>query len=278
MIRSAPQSGSGSIHSPPVERKAMAASTMDPYAKTLLGSSGFGAKMMASMGWQAGKGIGKEENGRVNIVTVTKREEGVGLGVGVADTADDSIKVIKNKWSSISSKIQIPSDSDSDSDDSDSDSEDEEESKMEELIRAQAGNCATDAEIKLLRACGGRGAGGGQGGHGGAMARLGKLRRVGAEEDGRVGGAAAVALGAIQRDENGLIIVPERQKVVHKRVKKKRVKGSTKDKKGKKKNKEKKDGKKSKKEKSGSKKKKRKAGGDDGDEKPAKKKKKKSKA
>jgi hypothetical protein len=260
----------------------MAAATMDPYAKTLLGSSGFGAKMMASMGWQVGKGIGKDEDGRVNIVTVTKREEGVGIGVGIADTADDSIKVIKNTFSSISNKIQIPSDSDDDDTDTDSDSEDEEESKMEELIRAQAGNCATDEEIKLLRACGGRGAGGGQGGHGGAMARLGKLRRVGAEEKGVVGGAAAIALGAIQRDENGLIIVPDRQVVVHKRVKKKKVKGSKKDKKDKKKKGKKEKagkspGKKSKKEKSGSKKK-RKADDAAGEEKPAKKKQKKKKS
>eukprot|EP01045_Picozoa_sp_COSAG04_P018111 COSAG04_NODE_1651_length_6050_cov_5.379768_3_plen_139_part_01 len=129
----------------------------------LQNSSGFGAKMMASMGWSAGKGLGKDESGRVNIVSVTKREEGQGLGVGVADTADDAIKAHKNSFASIASQIVVPSDSDSDVDSSDDSSDDE--GDVEVLIKAQAGNCATDEELALLRACGGRGAGGGQGGH-----------------------------------------------------------------------------------------------------------------
>ena len=226
---------------------------MDPYA-ALKNSSGFGAKMMASMGWSVGKGLGKDESGRVNIVTVTKREDGVGLGVGVADTADDAIKERKHTFAAISSKIQVPSDSDSDSG-SDSDSSDEDESKVSQLIEAQAGNCATDEEIALLKACSGRGAGGGQGGHGGAMARLGKLRRVQAQEGrGEGGSAAAIAMGEIQRDENGVIIVPERPKVVHERRKSKKkakakAKKSGKDKSSKKGTRKDKDGKPKKKKK-----------------------------
>ena len=206
----------------------------------LQNSSGFGAKMMASMGWSVGKGLGKDESGRVNIVSVTKREEGQGLGVGVADTADDAIKAHKNSFASIASQIVVPSDSDSDVDSSDDSSDDE--GDVEVLIKAQAGNCATEEELALLRACGGRGAGGGQGGHGGAMARIGKLRRVQADEGRGEGGTAAeiARSGEIARDENGCIIVPERPKTEHKRRRKKKLKGARKDKKQKKLKKEKK--------------------------------------
>ena len=68
--------------------------------------------------------------------------------------------------------------------DSDSESEDEDERKEKMLIELQAGNCATEEERALLKACGGRGAGGGQGGSGGAGVRLGKLQRI-KEQEGK---------------------------------------------------------------------------------------------
>ena len=74
----------------------------------------------------------------------------------------------------VASKIVIPEDSDaSDSDSEDSDSEDEDDRKEKLQIALQQGNCQTEAERKLLAACGGRGAGGGQGGSGGAGVRIG---------------------------------------------------------------------------------------------------------
>ena len=42
--------------------------------------SKFGAKIMEQMGWEDGKGLGKEEDGMKDCIQVSRREEGVGLG------------------------------------------------------------------------------------------------------------------------------------------------------------------------------------------------------
>ena len=151
----------------------------DPWV-ALKNTSGFGSKMMEQMGWEAGKGLGANEDGRKTAITVTKREAGLGLGVGSLDHARSSQieKGYKDKMSTI--KIGGLSDSDSDNSDSeDSSDEDEDDRKEKQLIALQSGNCATEDERKLLAACGGRGAGGGQGGSGGAGVRAGKLKRCG---------------------------------------------------------------------------------------------------
>jgi Pin2-interacting protein X1 len=41
----------------------------------------FGFKMLQKMGWKEDKGLGKHETGTVSAVKVSKREEGLGLGM-----------------------------------------------------------------------------------------------------------------------------------------------------------------------------------------------------
>ena len=42
--------------------------------------SKFAAKIMEQLGWEAGKGLGKNEDGMKDCIQVKRREEGVGLG------------------------------------------------------------------------------------------------------------------------------------------------------------------------------------------------------
>ena len=42
--------------------------------------SKFGIKIMQSMGWELGKGLGKSENGMTDCVQIKRREEGAALG------------------------------------------------------------------------------------------------------------------------------------------------------------------------------------------------------
>ena len=43
--------------------------------------SRFGFKMLQKMGWKEDKGLGKNESGSVSSIKVSKREEGLGLGM-----------------------------------------------------------------------------------------------------------------------------------------------------------------------------------------------------
>lgn len=47
----------------------------------MIDKSGFGYRMLQKMGWKEDKGLGKNEDGMSVAVKVTKREEGLGLGV-----------------------------------------------------------------------------------------------------------------------------------------------------------------------------------------------------
>ena len=42
--------------------------------------SKFGSKIMEQLGWNEGKGLGKNEDGMKECIQVTRREEGTGLG------------------------------------------------------------------------------------------------------------------------------------------------------------------------------------------------------
>ena len=121
----------------------MASTSMEAFGE-LQNQSGFGAKLMQQMGWKAGEGLGKDGQGRKSIVTVTKREDGIGLGVGSVDTADHSIKEHRRNFAAIASKIVIPQSSDDDSDDSSS----EDRSLAHLLLR---GRCMADP--LLFRPC-----------------------------------------------------------------------------------------------------------------------------
>ena len=41
----------------------------------------FGFKMLQKMGWKENTGLGKEQIGKVDVIRVKKREEGLGLGM-----------------------------------------------------------------------------------------------------------------------------------------------------------------------------------------------------
>jgi len=51
--------------------------------------SSFGFRMMQKMGWSEEKGLGKEENGITNYVKISKREDGLGLGMD--EFQDDNV-------------------------------------------------------------------------------------------------------------------------------------------------------------------------------------------
>jgi hypothetical protein len=51
--------------------------------------TGFGYRMLQKMGWKEEKGLGKNEDGMAAAVKVSKREEGLGLGVA-KDAAGNS--------------------------------------------------------------------------------------------------------------------------------------------------------------------------------------------
>lgn len=42
--------------------------------------SKFAAKMMESMGWEKGKGLGKNEDGMTDCIQIKRRDEGTGIG------------------------------------------------------------------------------------------------------------------------------------------------------------------------------------------------------
>ena len=95
--------------------------------------SKFGEKMMAQMGWTAGNGLGKKEDGMKECIQIKRREEGTGLGQE-ASTPSTAFKWNDTFWTDIYNKniskfgdikgegVKVTADSSS------SDSSDEEES------------------------------------------------------------------------------------------------------------------------------------------------------
>eukprot|EP01068_Selenidium_serpulae_P006619 Selendium_serpulae@DN4459_c0_g1_i1.p2 len=55
--------------------------------------SSFGAKLLAKFGWEEGKGLGKDEDGKQDPIQIKKRDETVGLG---AET--NKHKTAYNEW------------------------------------------------------------------------------------------------------------------------------------------------------------------------------------
>ncbi|GBM25579.1 Cap-specific mRNA (nucleoside-2'-O-)-methyltransferase 1, partial [Araneus ventricosus] len=73
-----------------------------PSMDILNGSYGVGMKMMARMGYKTGKGLGKNEQGRVNIVETSKQRGRRGLGLKIAGLEPSDIV-----WDASQEKISI---------------------------------------------------------------------------------------------------------------------------------------------------------------------------
>ncbi|CAL1265972.1 unnamed protein product [Larinioides sclopetarius] len=73
-----------------------------PSMDILNGSYGVGMKMMARMGYKTGKGLGKNEQGRVNIVEASKQRGRRGLGLTIAGLEPSDIV-----WDASQEKISI---------------------------------------------------------------------------------------------------------------------------------------------------------------------------
>lgn len=55
-----------------------------------MAKSKFGEEQLVKLGWQKGKGLGKNLNGQVHHVSISKRIEGQGLGAETKSTWDDA--------------------------------------------------------------------------------------------------------------------------------------------------------------------------------------------
>jgi hypothetical protein len=77
----------------------MSADTLNKHWKENKSAS-FGFKMMQKMGWDESKGLGKDENGRVDNIKVSKREVGLGLG------SDAVVTLAEKGWSATSSSFE----------------------------------------------------------------------------------------------------------------------------------------------------------------------------
>ena len=59
--------------------------------------SKFGQKMLEQMGWQKGKGLGRNEDGMTECIQIKRREEGAGLG-DVNTSAAKTFKWGEQSW------------------------------------------------------------------------------------------------------------------------------------------------------------------------------------
>ena len=59
--------------------------------------SKFGQKMLEQMGWQKGKGLGRNEDGMTECIQIRRREEGAGLG-DVNTSAAKTFKWGEQSW------------------------------------------------------------------------------------------------------------------------------------------------------------------------------------
>jgi Pin2-interacting protein X1 len=78
------------------------------------GVSEFARRQMEKMGWSAGKGLGKQEQGRVSHVKVKKREELAGVGTEKVGVEEQKNQWWYNVYDKLADKIQVAADSDDD--------------------------------------------------------------------------------------------------------------------------------------------------------------------
>ncbi|PRW56427.1 G patch domain-containing 4 [Chlorella sorokiniana] len=149
-------------------------------------TGGFGERLMRTMGWEAGQGLGKDGTGIKEAIQVKKKEDTVGVGGNGSYAWGD-------KWweKAFDSAVQTVDHSDS-SDSSDSDSDDEHYAAIAAAVNRDGTRTSASAdELKLLAALNkgtGRVAAGRFGGRDAKMARI-------REQEAKMAAEAAAKLG-----------------------------------------------------------------------------------
>eukprot|EP00746_Dinoflagellata_sp_MGD_P082118 gnl/MRDRNA2_/MRDRNA2_32609_c0_seq1.p2 gnl/MRDRNA2_/MRDRNA2_32609_c0~~gnl/MRDRNA2_/MRDRNA2_32609_c0_seq1.p2 ORF type:complete len:172 (-),score=49.76 gnl/MRDRNA2_/MRDRNA2_32609_c0_seq1:104-619(-) len=70
-------------------------------------SSDFGRKVLESYGWKEGEGLGRNREGRVDCIQVTRREDKMGLGLESKDTTKDWDNWWAACFNSVAKKISV---------------------------------------------------------------------------------------------------------------------------------------------------------------------------
>ncbi|KAL4422211.1 hypothetical protein ABPG77_009686 [Micractinium sp. CCAP 211/92] len=131
-------------------------------------TGGFGERMLRSMGWEAGKGLGKEGQGMKEAIQVKKKEDTVGVGGNGSYAWGD-------KWWEKAFDSAVATVDEDSSDSSDSDSDDEQMAAIAAAVNRDGTRTSASAdELKLLASLskGGRLAAGRFGGRDAKMARI----------------------------------------------------------------------------------------------------------
>eukprot|EP00941_MAST-03F_sp_MAST-3F-sp1_P006449 g6449.t1 len=124
--------------------------------KNAVGPNDWSRRMLAGMGWKAGKGLGKQEDGIQSHVKVDKKVEEDGLGYKAEQMADNTKNFDLTHFANIYSsnnkfKVIIPGASSDDDDDSSSSDSDSDEAKTDK--DKSSGGVSFD---DLFKACDGR--------------------------------------------------------------------------------------------------------------------------
>eukprot|EP00889_Picochlorum_renovo_P001518 jgi/Picre1/28548/NNA_003950.t1 len=158
---------------------------------------GFGERMLKSLGWEKGKGLGKEEQGMKEAIEVKKKEDNIGVGGGPSTDWKDAWW--EDAFNSAAKGVNVECSSSSSSSDDDSSDDDDEATAVGRKNRDGTLASASQQELKLLEelsASAGRVA---AGRFGGRDAKMERIRRQEALEAERL--AAKLGL-SIKRDES----------------------------------------------------------------------------
>ncbi|KAL4443491.1 hypothetical protein ABPG75_011228 [Micractinium tetrahymenae] len=131
-------------------------------------TGGFGERMLRTMGWEAGQGLGKEGQGMKEAISVKKKEDTVGVGGNGSYAWGD-------KWWEKAFDSAVATVDEDSSDSSDSDSDDEHMAGIAVAVNRDGTRTSASAdELKLLASLskGGRLAAGRFGGRDAKMARI----------------------------------------------------------------------------------------------------------
>ncbi|KAL4858564.1 G patch domain-containing protein 4 [Chlorella vulgaris] len=162
-------------------------------------TGGFGERLMRTMGWQDGQGLGKEGTGITEAIQVKQKEDTVGVGGKGGYAWGDKW------WEKAFDSAVMTVDESSSSDSSDSDSDDERMAAIAASVNHDGTRTsASVAELKLLASLskkGGRAAAGRFGGRGGKLDRIRQQEAAMAEAATSKAAAATAAPGSSQQSD-----------------------------------------------------------------------------